>query len=214
MRAFRSGDEAVLDPTRFSLEGRGDPEGAPVGRPARARRLSRFGSLLLMTSSEAERADVDAVTREWLAGAVDRGFSMAMDDLHTHSRARFALATDGDGSVRGYLHLVPSSRGYSLSAMRRGQRDAQRPHGVPDRPDDALGFAGGRRGDLAQLRGASRTCCGPTTPRRSGCGLRGPSSCGSTGSSSSSGSSASAASSTHRGAPATSASSVPSTCPC
>jgi len=69
----------------------------------------------------AERKDVDAVTREWLGGAVDRGFSMAMDDLHSHPQARFALATDASGRVRGYLHLVPSGRGYSLSAMRRGR---------------------------------------------------------------------------------------------
>ena len=52
---------------------------------------------------------------------------MAMDDLHTHPQARFALATDGDGRVRGYLHLVPSSRGYSLSAMRRG---SETPNGL------------------------------------------------------------------------------------
>ena len=126
MRAFRSGDEAVLDPTRFSLEGR-------VIRKVRqsVARLDRAGYQFRVAApddlSGAERADVDAVTRQWLAGAVDRGFSMAMDDLHAHSRARFALATDGDGRVRGYLHLVPSSRGYSLSAMRRG---SETPNGL------------------------------------------------------------------------------------
>ena len=120
MRAFPSGDEAVLDPTRFSLDGR-------AIRKVRqsVARLERAGFAFRVAApddlSEAERADVDAVTREWLGGAVDRGFSMAMDDLHSHEQARFALATDGDGRVRGYLHLVPSSRGYSLSAMRRGR---------------------------------------------------------------------------------------------
>ena len=120
LRAFRSGDEALLDPTRFTLEGRGI-------RKVRqsVSRLDRTGFEFRVAApdelSQAERADVEAVSREWLAGAVDRGFSMAMDDLHAHPQTRFALATDGDGRVRGYLHLVPSSRGYSLSAMRRGR---------------------------------------------------------------------------------------------
>src|SRR5205814_1502267 len=85
--------------------------------------------------SAQERRDVDAVTREWLGGAADRGFSMAMDDLHAHPQARFALATGRDGRVRGYLHLVPSGRGYSLSAMRRGRGtpNAERLIGPPAR---------------------------------------------------------------------------------
>jgi lysyl-tRNA synthetase class 2 len=120
MRAFPSGDEAVLDPTRFSLEGRAIRKvRQSVARLERARFTFRVASPEDL--SDVERTDVDAVTREWLAGAVDRGFSMAMDDLHAHPQARFALATDGAGRVRGYLHLVPSSRGYSLSAMRRGR---------------------------------------------------------------------------------------------
>jgi lysyl-tRNA synthetase class 2 len=120
MRAFRSGDEAVLDPGTFSLEGRSI-------RKVRqsVTRLERAGYEFRVAApdelSDDERRDIDAVTSEWLGRAVDRGFSMAMDDLHAHSQARFALATDGEGRIRGYLHLVPSARGYSLSAMRRGQ---------------------------------------------------------------------------------------------
>jgi lysyl-tRNA synthetase class 2 len=45
---------------------------------------------------------------------------MAMDDLYAHEAARFAVAFDGEGGIRGFLHLVPSCSGYSLSAMRRG----------------------------------------------------------------------------------------------
>ena len=46
-------------------------------------------------------------------------FSMAMDDLYSHPQARFALAYNGDGELEGFLHMVPSRRGYSLSSMRR-----------------------------------------------------------------------------------------------
>ena len=120
MRAFRSGDEAVVDPAAFSLEGRAIRKvRQSVARLERAGFEFRVSAPDDLTAEE--RRDVDAVTREWLGGSVDRGFSMAMDDLHAHSQARFALATDGEGRVRGYLHLVPSARGYSLSAMRRGR---------------------------------------------------------------------------------------------
>jgi lysyl-tRNA synthetase class 2 len=50
-----------------------------------------------------------------------------MDDLYAHGEARFALALDADGRVRGFLHLVPCAGGYSLSAMRRG---ADTPNGL------------------------------------------------------------------------------------
>jgi lysyl-tRNA synthetase class 2 len=120
MRAFPSGDEAVLDPAGFSLDGRAlrkvRQSVARLERAGFAFRVVAPGDL-----TTAERADVDAVTREWLGGAVDRGFSMAMDDLHGHQQARFALAIDDGGRVRGYLHLVPAGSGYSLSAMRRGR---------------------------------------------------------------------------------------------
>ena len=64
---------------------------------------------------------------------------MAMDDLYAHEAARFAVALDGRGRVRGFLHLVPSSSGYSLSAMRRERGDAEWPDGVPDLRGDRLG---------------------------------------------------------------------------
>jgi lysyl-tRNA synthetase, class II len=126
MRAFPSGDEAVLDPARFSLEGRAIRKvRQSVARLDRAGFTFRVAAPGELTG--AERAEIDAVTREWLGGAVDRGFSMAMDDLHGHAQARFALAADREGRVRGYLHLVPSGHGYSLSAMRR---DRSTPNGL------------------------------------------------------------------------------------
>jgi lysyl-tRNA synthetase class 2 len=124
MRSIAIGDEAVLRPAEFSLEGRSI-------RKVRqsVSRLERAGYTVLVAApgelTQELRGDIDEVTREWLGGAVDRGFSMAMDDLYGHPEARFALALDADSRARGYLHLVPSSRGYSLSAMRRG-------HGTPN----------------------------------------------------------------------------------
>jgi lysyl-tRNA synthetase class 2 len=119
MRAVAIGDEAVLRPATFSLEGRGI-------RKVRqsVTRLRRAGYEVRVVGpaelDHAQRADIDRVSREWRGSAAERGFSMAMDDLYAHDRARFALALDAAGGVRGFLHLVPSGSGYSLSTMRRG----------------------------------------------------------------------------------------------
>jgi lysyl-tRNA synthetase class 2 len=119
MRAVAIGDEAVLRPATFSLEGRGI-------RKVRqsVTRLRRAGYEVRVVGpaelGHAQRADIGSVSREWRGSAVERGFSMAMDDLYAHDRARFALALDAAGRVRGFLHLVPSGSGYSLSTMRRG----------------------------------------------------------------------------------------------
>jgi lysyl-tRNA synthetase, class II len=118
LRSLPIGDEAVLHPDTFSLEGR-------AIRKVRqsVNRLRRLGYRVSVVGPEgfdaAQRAAVERVSAEWLNGWPDRGFSMAMDDLYAHPQARFALARDGDGRLEGFLHLVPSRRGYSLSSMRR-----------------------------------------------------------------------------------------------
>jgi lysyl-tRNA synthetase, class II len=118
LRALPIGDEAVLRPATFSLEGR------PIRKVRQSvNRLRRLGYRVEVAGPEALdeglRAAVDQVSDEWLNGWPDRGFSMAMDDLYSHPQARFALAYDADGKLEGFLHMVPSSRGYSLSSMRR-----------------------------------------------------------------------------------------------
>jgi len=118
MRALPIGDEAVLCPDTFTLEGR-------AIRKVRqsVNRLARMGYTVTVASpaglTDADRAAVEQVSQEWLNGWPDRDFSMAMDDLYAHPQARFALARDGEGRLDGFLHLVPSRRGYSLSSMRR-----------------------------------------------------------------------------------------------
>jgi lysyl-tRNA synthetase class 2 len=112
------GDEAVLRPDSFSLEGR---------RMRKVRqsvaRLERAGFAVQVARpvelDAAVREEVTRVNREWLGKECDRGFSMAMDDLFAHPEARFVLGIGPDGRLGGFLHLVPSLRGYSLSAMRR-----------------------------------------------------------------------------------------------
>jgi lysyl-tRNA synthetase class 2 len=118
MRAVPVGDEAVIRPGVFTLEGRSM-------RKVRqsVARLERAGYRIEMRPAGAIgpelRAEIDAVSAEWLGGGRERGFSMAMDDAYAHPQTLFVLGLDGHGRLGGYLHLVPSLEGFSLSAMRR-----------------------------------------------------------------------------------------------
>jgi lysyl-tRNA synthetase, class II len=116
------GEEAVLDPAEFSLEGR-------AIRKVRqsVSRLRKAGySFRIVPADEvapALEAELEDVSASWRRGEPERGFSMAIDDLHVPGTV-LALAEDADGRVGGFLHLVPSLRagsggGWSLSAMRR-----------------------------------------------------------------------------------------------
>src|SRR5207253_3954096 len=100
------GEEAVLRPQEFSLEGR-------AIRKVRqsVSRLRKAGySFRLVAADEigpelaAELADVSA---SWRGGEPERGFSMAIDDLHVPGTV-LALAEDSGGDVGGFLHLAPS----------------------------------------------------------------------------------------------------------
>jgi lysyl-tRNA synthetase class 2 len=118
MRAVPVGDEAVIRPLAFTLEGRSMRKvRQSVARLERAGyqiEVRRAGEI-----DRAQRAEIDAVSAEWLCGGRDRGFSMAMDDAYAHPRTMFVLGLDERGRLGGYLHLVPSLEGFSLSAMRR-----------------------------------------------------------------------------------------------
>jgi lysyl-tRNA synthetase class 2 len=113
------GEEAVLRPQEFSLEGR-------AIRKVRqsVSRLRKAGySFRVVRADEvapAAEAELEAVSASWLGGEAERGFSMAIDDLHVPGTV-LALAEDPAGRVGGFLHLAPSPAGggWSLSAMRR-----------------------------------------------------------------------------------------------
>jgi lysyl-tRNA synthetase class 2 len=84
MRALPIGDEAVLCPHTFTLEGR-------AIRKVRqsVNRLARMGYSVTVAApadlTDAGRAAVEQVSQEWLNSWPDRGFSMAMDDLYAHA---------------------------------------------------------------------------------------------------------------------------------
>jgi lysyl-tRNA synthetase class 2 len=116
MRTITMGDEAVLIPSEFSLEGR-------AIRKVRqsVSRLTKAGyTFRVVPADGADRAQIDEVSAEWRGANAERGFSMAMDDLYT-SGTVLALAEDADGVIGGFLHLAPSPahNGWSLSTMRR-----------------------------------------------------------------------------------------------
>jgi lysyl-tRNA synthetase class 2 len=113
------GEEAVLRPQEFSLEGR-------AIRKVRqsVSRLRKAGySFRVIPADEVGPAlttELEELSAAWRRGQPERGFSMAIDDLHVPGTV-LALAEDEAGRVGGFLHLAPSSAGggWSLSAMRR-----------------------------------------------------------------------------------------------
>jgi lysyl-tRNA synthetase class 2 len=121
------GDEAIVKPCEFNLEGR---------RIRKVRqsvaRLERLGYRVRVVDAEAvdgaTRAELERVSRAWLCGACERGFAMAHDMLFVPG-ATIAYAEDAAHRVGGFVQLVPApaSGGWSLSASRR---DPGAPNGV------------------------------------------------------------------------------------
>jgi lysylphosphatidylglycerol synthetase-like protein (DUF2156 family) len=127
-RSIYLGDEAVIAPGEFSLEGR-------AIRKVRqsVSRLAKSGyevKILSIADTGPElRGQICAVSREWRGNWPERGFTMAMDALYEYPDTVLAVAVGPDGAVGGFLQLVPSpaSDGYSLASMRR-RRDT--PNGL------------------------------------------------------------------------------------
>jgi lysyl-tRNA synthetase, class II len=116
MRSIKMGDEAVLLPGEFSLEGRSI-------RKVRqsVSRLTKAGyTFRIVDAEDADHAQIEEVSEEWRGEHAERGFSMAMDDLYA-SGTLLAVAEGPDGVVGGFLHLAPAPAhgGWSLSTMRR-----------------------------------------------------------------------------------------------
>jgi lysyl-tRNA synthetase class 2 len=132
LRTLYLGDEAIVDATSFSLEGRWIRKvRQSVSRIEKAgftSELQRLGDI-----GEAELGELEQISARWRAGEPERGFSMAMDGLRgEHMDESFLLvARDGAGAVRGFLHFVPAHGRpvVSLSFMRR---DRETPNGLTE----------------------------------------------------------------------------------
>jgi lysyl-tRNA synthetase class 2 len=133
LRTAYVGDEAIVRPADFSLEGR-------AIRKVRqsVTRLQKAGyTCRVMRAGELGPdgwEQVEQISEAWLDGAPERGFSMAIDDMRApeHGLAVLALALDPEGRVAGFVHLapVPAAAGLSLSTMRR----------LPETPNGLMEF--------------------------------------------------------------------------
>ena len=122
LRAMYIGDEAIVDVTGFSLDGR-------AIRKVRqsVARLERAGfSTQVVESSDVDSelaAELERVSGVWRAGRRERGFAMAVDSLvgPPAEGSLLVVARDSEGVPRGFLQFLPTHRraAMSLSAMRR-----------------------------------------------------------------------------------------------
>ena len=124
------GDEAIVDTSTFSLEGRSIRK---VRQSVSRLESAGYEAALVQESEldDATAAELEHVSALWRDGASERGFSMAMDTLRCEERGdgSVLLARDADGTIRGFLHFVPAygRPAMSLAAMRR---DRETPNGL------------------------------------------------------------------------------------
>ncbi len=123
MHVLYLGDEAILHPDEFRLEGRR----MKAVREA-VNRVGREHSFELLHEDQATPelvAQLNAISEMWRQGAPERGFTMELgEDVEgTSSEFVLAVARARDGErVEGFLRFVPvygDEPGYSLDLMRR-----------------------------------------------------------------------------------------------
>jgi lysyl-tRNA synthetase class 2 len=126
MAALEFGDEAIVEMSEFSLEGRAMRNVRQAcGRPERAGytvRVCRSGDI-----TDEERTQLRDQAAAWRGSETERGFSMALGRFGDPSDANCAavMAFDSEQKLRGFLHFVPWGKdGLSLDLMRR-DRDAE-----------------------------------------------------------------------------------------
>jgi lysylphosphatidylglycerol synthetase-like protein (DUF2156 family) len=125
------GDEAVLDLSRFTLEGRA----VRIARQSwnRARRAG-FTSLVCRSGNlDADQvAALGELSKRWRGEVVERGFSMTLGRLLDRRDPDMLVvaAADATGLLQGFLQFVPwGADGASLDVMRR---DRQAPSWLND----------------------------------------------------------------------------------
>jgi lysyl-tRNA synthetase, class II len=122
LRSLYIGDEAIVDTSAFSLEGRAirkvRQSVSRLEKAGFAVQLREVAKLDPSTLHELKR-----VSDDWRRGEPERGFCMALDELCCSDQTDtvVVVARDSTGVVRGFLQLVPSygRPAMSLSAMRR-----------------------------------------------------------------------------------------------
>ncbi|MGF7233743.1 MAG: phosphatidylglycerol lysyltransferase domain-containing protein [Frankia sp.] len=126
LSALEFGDEAVVDVSEFTLEGRSMRNvRQAVGRVERAG--YSFRATRMSDVDAEERASLHAQAAAWRGTETERGFSMALGrtgdsaDRDCVAMMAFTESPDGSGPVlRGFLHFVPwGSDGLSLDVMLR-----------------------------------------------------------------------------------------------
>lgn len=132
LRALYLGDEAIVDAESFSLEGR--PIRKVRQSVSRLRKAGYRTAIAELGSLDAEVfARLEETANDWLQGAPERGFSMAMDSLRNPHGAKTLVvyAIDDRDAIRGFLHFVPTygRDAVSLSFMRR---DRDTPNGLTE----------------------------------------------------------------------------------
>jgi lysyl-tRNA synthetase class 2 len=122
LRALQIGNEAVVDPAAFSLEGR-------AIRKVRqsVTRVQRRGWTIELVDGGRLRAplidELEAIELAWwAAGARAHGFAMTLGRLwgaDEDAAGLYVIARDPDRSPRAFLHFVAYRDGLSLDVMRR-----------------------------------------------------------------------------------------------
>jgi lysylphosphatidylglycerol synthetase-like protein (DUF2156 family) len=127
LRSLYLGDEAIIRPDRFTLQG----QRMKKVREA-VNRVGKSHEFRLIRESEAGEelvAALNAMSEKWRGKEPERGFTMSLsqDVEGTSDEILLAIATARDGTPAGFLRLVPAfgdEPGYSLDVMRHDP-DAQ-----------------------------------------------------------------------------------------
>jgi lysyl-tRNA synthetase, class II len=122
LQTLYHGDEAVVDTSEFSLEGR-------AIRKVRqsVHRLEQAGfTARVVTPSEIDAAlaaELEQIGADWRGDQPERGFAMSLDSLFSlgDTDAVFVIGFDAAGLAQGFLHfaIAPAISALSLSSMPR-----------------------------------------------------------------------------------------------
>jgi lysyl-tRNA synthetase class 2 len=122
LQALYHGDEAVVDTSGFSLEGRAIRKvRQSVHRLEKAGFTARFVAPSGVDTALAhELAEIGA---DWRGDKPERGFAMSLDSFFSlgDADAVFVIGFDAEGAAQGFLHFViaPAISALSLSSMPR-----------------------------------------------------------------------------------------------